>query len=260
LRRLPPAERAALSSCGQPRYYKAWSMVQRFSDSPKFVSLILSGRAAVYRRVKSGRTERAMLLKEGDFIGAQALIDPDRAQLQVRALTPMLVLTIATREFERRVVAPLGVPLAANLIQRVPFLRELPFCASWHPQAVARFAQLASVMTYSSGEVIIAERQDSQQFFVIYEGRVVVSHGGKVVSRLRPGAFFGEISLLQNSSAVSDVVARDETRCFTISKADFLRFVTHNPRVAIQLEEISSKRLHRPIFPCPLQSFDLGVR
>ncbi len=103
----------------------------------------------------------------------------------------------------------------------------------------------------------MAERQDSQQFYVVYEGRVVVKRNNKVKARLKPGAFFGEVSLLQNSAAVSDVVARDATRCFTIAKSDFLRFVTHNPLVGLQLEKISSDRLGRAIFPLTTQSFDI---
>jgi len=259
-RRLPPAERAVLSSCGQPRYFKARSMIQRFADQSKYASVILSGKVAIYRRLKSGRSERAMTLKEGDVFGVHALLDPDCPQTEVRALTPVLVLTIPIREFERRVIASMGVPLANNLALKVPFLRELPFCNYWHPQAVARFTQIASMVRYNPGELIVAERQDSQQFFLIYEGRVAVRSEGRVRARLRAGAFFGEVSLLQNSAANSDVVALEETRCLTISKADFLRFMTHNPHVAIQLEAISSKRLGQPVYPCKYRSYDAQVR
>ena len=254
-RRMPPAERAALSSCGQTRFYKAWNIIHRFADTSKYVNVILSGRVVVSRRTKSGRVERAMKLKEGDVFGAHALLDPERQQVQIRALTPVLVLAIPIRDFERYAVTPIGVPLADNLAQKAPFLRELSFCAHWHPQAVARFTQIASMVRYNGGELIVAERQDSQQFFLIYEGRVGIRRGGRVRSRLRLGAFFGEISLLQNSAAGSDVVALEETRCLTISKSDFLRFMTHNPHVAIELEDISSKRLGRPVFPCENRTF-----
>jgi len=258
-RRLAPAERAALSSCGQTRFYKAWTTIHRFADQSKYANVILSGRVAVYRRLKSGRAERAMTLKEGDVFGAHALLDPERQQVQVRALTPVLVLAIPIRDFEHYAVTPIGVPLANNLAQKAPFLRELPFCAYWHPQAVARFTQIASMVRYNSGELIVAERQDSQQFFLIYEGRVAIRREGRVRGRLRLGAFFGEVSLLQNSAAGSDVLALEETRCLTISKSDFLRFMTHNPHVAIQLEKISSKRLGRPVFPCEYRTFDARV-
>ena len=259
-RRLPPVERAALSAAGQTRYFKAWSIIQPFAEQSKFANVILSGRVNLYRRLKSGRAEIVMTMKEGDVFGIHTLLDPDRGPMQVRALTPVLVLMIPIREFERRVVTPMGLQLANNLGQKVPFLRELPFCENWHPQAVARFTQIASMLRYNNGELIVAERQDSQQFFLIYEGRVAVRRDKRVRARLRSGAFFGEISLLQNSAAESDVVALEETRCLTISKSDFLRFMTHNPHVAIQLEEISSKRLGRPVYPCKYSSYDAQMR
>jgi CRP-like cAMP-binding protein len=256
-RRLPPAERAQLLAVAQTRVFKPYTNIHNFGDKATEVGVIVSGRATVSRRLKSGRAERIISLREGDVFGAHALLDVDRPEALVRTVTPLVALMIPIAEFEKRVIPAVGTALANDLVQKTPFLRDLPFCANWHPQAVARFAQLASVVSYSENEVIVADRQDSQQFFVVYEGRVIVKREGKVRSRLKAGAFFGEIGLLQNSAAVSDVVAKEWTRCLTISKADFLRFVTHNPIVGLQLESISSKRLGRPIFPLAARSFDV---
>jgi CRP-like cAMP-binding protein len=256
-RRLPPGERSALLKLAQPKTFSAMRTIQKFSDKPTQVGIIVSGRVAVYRRLKSGRADRVLELAEGDIFGAHALLDVGRPEAQIHALTPVVALMLPIEEFQNRVITRLGVPLANDLVQKVPFLRNLSFCRTWHPQAVARFAQLASVVSYEAGDVIVADRQDSHQFFLIYEGRVIVKREKKVISRLGKGAFFGEIGLLQNSVAVSDVITCEPVRCLTISKSDFLRFMTHNPLVGLQLEEISSERLGHPIFPLMMQSFDV---
>jgi CRP-like cAMP-binding protein len=256
-RRLSPAERVELLKCARPQVFKAWSLMRKFSDKSTDVGIILSGGVAVYRRLKSGRAERVLELGEGDVFGAHALLDTGRPEAQVRALTPVIALILPVEEFQQRVVATLGVPLANDLVHKVPFLRRLSFCHSWHPQAVARFAQISSVVGYNENETIVAERQDNHQFYVVYEGRVQVRRGKKLLSRLEPGGFFGEIALLQNSSAIADVMTRENVRCLTFSKADFLRFMTHNPLVGLQLEEISSRRLGYPIFPLNAHSFDV---
>ena len=256
-RRLPQAERAELLKRARPQVFKSWSLIRKFSDKSTEVGIILSGGVAIYRRLKSGRAERVLELGEGDVFGAHTLLDAGRPEAQVRALTPVIALMLPLEEFQQRVVAKLGVPLANDLVHKVPFLRRLSFCASWHPQAVARFAQISSVISYNEDETIVAERQDSHQFYVVYEGRVHVKRGKKLLSRLDPGGFFGEISLLQNSSANADVIAREHVRCLTFSKADFLRFMTHNPLVSLQLEEISSRRLGYPLFPLKAHSFDV---
>jgi CRP-like cAMP-binding protein len=256
-RRLPPAERAELLKHAKPQVFKAWSLMRKFSDKTTGVGIILSGGVAIYRRLKSGRAERVLELGEGDVFGAHALLDAGRPEAQIRALTPVIALIIPLEEFQQRVVAKLSVPLANDLVHKVPFLRRLSFCRSWHPQAVARFAQISTVISYNESETIIAERQDSHQFYIVYEGRVHVRRGKKVLSKLGPGGFFGEIGLLQNSAAIADVITRESVRCLTFSKADFLRFMTHNPLVGLQLEEISSRRLGYPLFPLNAHSFDV---
>ena len=72
---------------------------------------------------------------------------------------------------------------------------------------------------------------------------------------IHAGDFFGEIGLLQNSAANAQVAARQDMRCLGISRVEFLRFVTHNHTVALELERVSSKRLGRPIFPLKKGNF-----
>lgn len=255
-RRIAAAERGDLRDVSQLRTFKSWKTIHNFNDRSTEVGVIISGKVAISRRLKSGRGERWLTLREGDIFGAHALLDAERQQAQIRTLTPVVALMIPIAEFERRVLLPLGVPLVNDLAHKVPFLRNLSFCGSWHPQAVARFAQLSTIVAYHDGELIVEERQDTQQFYVVYEGRVHVKRKGRTRAQLRAGAYFGEVSILQNSAAISDVVAKDTARCLLISKADFLRFVTHNPLVSLQLEEISSQRLGRPIFPLAGHSFE----
>lgn len=256
-RRLPPSERTELLRCAQLRHFKAWQVLHRFSDKPTEIGIVVSGRMTIYRRVKSGRAEPVLALLEGDVFGAHALLDAGRPEAQIRTNTPVVALMIPIEEFQQRVINRIGVSLANDLIQKVPFLRNVSFCRSWHPQAIARFAQLSNIVSYEADEIIVADRQDSHQFFLIYEGRVLVQRENKTLSRLRIGSFFGEIGLLQNSAAVSDVVTREATRCLVITKSDFLRFMTHNPLVGLQLEEISSMRLGHPIFPLSVGSFEV---
>lgn len=256
-RRLSQTERAELLKNAKPQVFKACSTIHRFADPTTHVGIILSGQVAMYRRLKSGRPERVVLLAEGDVFGAHALLDAGRPVVQLRALTPVTALMVPIEEFQQRVVAKLGAATTNDLVHKVPFLRRLVLCRGWHPQAIARFAQLSAILSYHENETILAERQDSHQFYVVYEGQVDVRRGKKRLARLDAGGYFGELSLLQNSSAIADVVTRGTVRCLTFSKADFLRFMTHNPLVGLHLEAISSKRLGYPLFPLTAHSFDV---
>jgi CRP-like cAMP-binding protein len=256
-RRIAAAERADLRERGTLKVFKGRKTIHTFSDKSTEVGVVISGRLLVSRRLKSGRAEKAFVLQEGDVFGAHALLDPERQHALIKTLTPVVALMIPIDEFEQRLLRTLGASLINDLVHKVPFLRDVSFCQSWHPQAIARFAQLTSTVAYHDGEVILVDRQDTQQFYVVYEGRVTVKRLNRVRARLKPGAYFGEISILQNSSAISDVVATAAARCLLIGKADFLRFVTHNPLVSLQLEQISSQRLGHPIFPLSALSFEI---
>ncbi len=256
-RRLPPSDRTELLRVGKVVRHGAMKTLMGFADGPEHVSVIISGQVSVYRRLLSGRPECVSTLSEGDVYGAHALLDPARSNMQVRTVTPVVALVFPAEEFKSRVIGGLGLSVANDLVHKFPFLRDAVICSQWHPQAVVRFCQLAMLSSYDDGAMIVAEKQDNHQFFIVYEGRVSVRQTRRMRATLGRGHFFGEIGLLQNSTATADVVARGHVRCLTISKNEFLRFMTHNPVVGLQLERISSKRLGYPVFPLRGSSFDI---
>ncbi len=256
-RRLSVAERGAIREGSTIRVFKSRSLLRDFTDPVSEVGVIISGQADLYRQNVAGRRERAMTLIEGDVFGVQAFFDAQRPEERARARTPVVALMIPAPKFQQLVLHVLGNQVVSDLTLKVPFLRGISFCRNWHPQAIARFANLSSVVTFQENQVIVSQKQDTQQFYIVYEGQVAVKRGNRLRARLRPGAYFGEVSILQNSSALMDIVSRQPSRCLLISKSDFLRFVTHNPFVSLQLEKISSKRLGRPIFPLKGVSFEV---
>jgi hypothetical protein len=60
---------------------------------------------------------------------------------------------------------------------------------------------------------------------------------------------------MQNSNATASITARCNLRSLAIARKEFLRFVTHNYSVALELERVSSDRLGRPIFPVRQSDF-----
>ena len=254
-RTLPSAERQSLARGMQPAHLKAHQWLPEFAEKPQRAGLIVSGRIGLYRVLPSGRTKRVNILSEGDVVGVQDLADPRRPEYRARTLTPVTLLTADRAVIERDLIRPIPKDVLANIVLKRPFLRQISLCRTWHPQAVERFAQLSNIMDCEPDAVIVQEGSSSQHFFIIHEANAVVTRNDKQVATVQPGEFFGEIGLLQNSSATARISARTGTRCLSISRHDFLRFVTHNHLVALELERVSSKRLGRPIFPLKAGNF-----
>ena len=63
-------------------------------------------------------------------------------------------------------------------------------------------------------------------------GRADRGDGGDAV---RPGEFFGEISLLTGEPPVADIVAPTMLRCLVIPGPEFERFMLENPRILYRM-------------------------
>lgn len=75
-----------------------------------------------------------------------------------------------------------------------------------------------------------------------------VRSGDHVLRRMRPGDYFGEISLLENGFVTADVVAVEEGRCLILDRADFLEFFARDYRIGLHIEALAEERLGGGLF------------
>jgi CRP-like cAMP-binding protein len=93
------------------------------------------------------------------------------------------------------------------------------------------------------GTVLITEGAGNNVFFVILEGVVDVSVGGKYRRTLGPDDFFGEISMMELDAATATVTSRTPVRAFVVSHAQFSAVKAHET-IMLQLEAARGQRLH----------------
>ena len=245
----PPPVRQELARAGVDERHRAWRTLADYQGpKPARAALIVSGRVSLRRELSSGRLAEVQVLGEGDLIGFHDLADPQQPDYRLRTLTPLTLLSFERPAAEQMLVR-MTPDAMANALLKLPFLRRIPLCQNWHLQAIERFARLSVITRHAEGDVIFSEGNFIRDFFIILEGDAQVVKRAKRIAVLRAGEFFGEIGLLQNSNATASITGRRNTRCLCISRAEFLRFVTHNPTVALELERVSSERLGHPIFP-----------
>jgi len=256
LRKLDYSTQQELAQHFKPYNAKTWQTIVDYDEEPGFVGIIVSGSLTAFRRNKSGRRSKHMVLGEGDVFGAHALVDPYNPRMELRTNSPLHALVLPVEDFRSMVVTKLGRNVVYEATQKQVFLRRLPLCAGWKPHVVSRFAQIAQVVQYKTGELVIRQGGESRAFYLLFEGAARVMRGVHRVGRIVPGDFIGEIGLLQNSDCNADVEAEEESLCMVVNKVDFLRFITHNHAVALQVEEIASSRLGRPIYPLDPFSFE----
>jgi len=239
------------SVIAQPRQY-----VFREGDPGDHLYFVVSGAVSVLMDLRSGRRMKITELGPGDVFGEIALLHHVPRTRSIRATRKTFLLALKPEDFRDLIVSNIGAQEVESIIEKQSFLHRIDLCRHWHPQAMVSFAKMAHLAEFEAGELVIKTGLRNQFFYLIYDGLLEVLAGGKRVAKLSTGEFFGEISLLQNSTATADIVALTDTRCLVVQRRDFLEFLAKDFFVGLQFEEISSKRLKHPIFPLTGVAYD----
>jgi CRP-like cAMP-binding protein len=115
-------------------------------------------------------------------------------------------------------------------------LAQVPLFAGLPPRHLKRIGDLTEEVRFMEGATVVRQGDAGDTFFVILEGEAkVASPSGRVVNRLRPGEFFGEISLLDGGPRTASVVAETPLRLLALSRSSLLRLVQREPAVGVRL-------------------------
>ena len=97
-------------------------------------------------------------------------------------------------------------------------------------------------LNYESGDFIVRKGERGIGFYLIADGTVEVRSDGRVLSKLGPGQFFGEMSLLDGQPRIADVVALEPSRCLALSSWNFNSIVSDYPKIALKMLQESVRR------------------
>jgi CRP-like cAMP-binding protein len=122
-------------------------------------------------------------------------------------------------------------------------LAQVPLFAGLSRRHLKQIAEHADEIGFRQGEVIVEEDQPGGSFYVILEGEVKVVRNARTISRMGPGEFFGEISLLDGGPRTASVIAETPVSAVRVFKRSFDKVVTQEPRVASQILAVVARRL-----------------
>lgn len=128
------------------------------------------------------------------------------------------------------------------------YLKQVPLFAGLTDEDVRELMEVARKRTFRSGEVIFHRDDPGQVLYVIKEGKVkisLVSPDGQeiVLAVLGKGECFGEFAILDGLSRSADAITLEKVECYTLQRSDFHNAILKNPKIAIQVLEVLTKRL-----------------
>jgi CRP/FNR family transcriptional regulator/CRP/FNR family cyclic AMP-dependent transcriptional regulator len=138
--------------------------------------------------------------------------------------------------------------MARHSKEALESLRAIPLFSSVKDEDLERIADLLIERRFPKHKTIVEEGLPGDYMYVICEGRVQVSKLSddgreKILEFFEKGAFFGEMSLLDDAPRSASVRALTDTRILALSRTDFLAVMRRTPDVAMAVVQELTRRL-----------------
>ena len=125
---------------------------------------------------------------------------------------------------------------------KVEALAKAPLFEGLSKKELTQLARMTDDLEVEVGYVLCKEGQLGHEFFVVMDGEVEISRGGR---RLESGSqdFFGEIALIADVRRTATVIAKTPLRFFVITARDFRVMLDDHPTVERKVLRAVAKRL-----------------
>ncbi len=122
-------------------------------------------------------------------------------------------------------------------------IADVPLFARCSKRELSQIGTLADEVELPAGTVVVREGRYGQEFFVLVSGKAEVSRKGKVVAKLGPGDWFGEIALLHNAPRNATVTATTPIEALVVSHRDFSSLLATSPQIQSKILQALAERL-----------------
>jgi CRP-like cAMP-binding protein len=129
-------------------------------------------------------------------------------------------------------------------------LVDVPLFAGLSRGELDRVASWLEARHADAGERIFGEGSSGYAFYVIEDGTASVTRGGEATATLGPGAFFGEIAIVETGRRTATVTASSPLVYYAMWGGDFRLLEREHPRVADSIRRAVAERL--AVAPEPL--------
>jgi CRP-like cAMP-binding protein len=145
-----------------------------------------------------------------------------------------------------------GLTSARN--PRLQLLKNVVLFKDLSMRDLAMVDSLMHERQYLAEEVIFDKDEEGQGLFVVLSGRVKITlpaSANNVLLDLGPGAFFGEVALLDQSVRTAQARAIEDTQIVALFRAEFYSLLeTHSAiasRISFQLAKVLAARLRQAV-------------
>lgn len=113
---------------------------------------------------------------------------------------------------------------------------------------LTQVAHLVTSRHVPAGEVLTGEGAVGQEFFIITDGHAEVERNGTPLGILGPGAFVGELALLDRGLRSATVSALTDLRIWALGYREFHRLLEASPTIDAKVRAVAAARRNQDEF------------
>jgi CRP-like cAMP-binding protein/Zn-dependent protease len=194
---------------------------------------------AVEENAETGDERLLRTYGRGESFGELGLIESRPRSATVKAAEEAQAFEVDKGTFDQLLADMASVPDFAPTLQAAAELRSLPSFQHLDSTQLSELVTHGSWVNLPPNEVVIREGDVGDDFFAIASGQVEVVKGKRRTATLGPGAYFGEVALLEDVPRTATVRTMTPVRAYRLDREGFDRVVkeafgrgTLNPQVA----------------------------
>ena len=122
-------------------------------------------------------------------------------------------------------------------------LSGVPLFSSCSRKEIQLLAQLCDETTVKAGKVLVKQGSVGYECFVIVEGEASVDRNGRIITTFGPGAYFGELALLDKGPRSATVTALTDMTVLVLGPREFATALEKIPGLANKIMSGLARRL-----------------
>lgn len=241
------------------RTYEVGDLIVSEGDPGESFFMIGRGRVLVSTTNFAGTKIYVTSLSDGDCFGEHGFFTGEPRTATVEALEEAMVLEVSKDVLNRLVVE---YPTVRESLRRFykeriaeSLLAKSPLFGHLSTSQRKMFAERFTFETYAPADLIIREGDQSDAFYAIKAGQVLVYTGPEetaiTLAELGPGEIFGEVAALEGSVRTASVRAISECEILRLEASELNAMLARNIEIRrmieVKIEERAEERLRKQI-------------
>ncbi len=120
---------------------------------------------------------------------------------------------------------------------------------NFSPLEFAKLMRLSKWLNIEQGATLITEKKETKYVYLIYNGEVSIAINGKEITRLKDGAFVGEMSFITGNLPSATVKTTKPTRLIAWSKEELRALLHRNPAMESTMHATLGADLSKKLAP-----------